>query len=304
MGLNHQNMFDNLRTRYNEPDDRLFVPGGSDTRWGPMAGAFNTFWNIQVNIRGVKESPVEMRELPAGAPYARLVGVHGEDVPIEFEYGPNAYIEGKNRDSIAIESLYDYQLERRRSGKKRPSLGIYDPLDGSGFKKGESVTIRAEVQGNFDPEEVRFFVDGEHIGTDTNGDRRWSVAWSTSATGSHSITARAENAEGEVLGARPLSCSGEPVRIWVGDQDDLLKGNYPNPFREQTTIEYVLPETRYVQLGLFDVLGRKVRTLVNEVQFSGQQRERLNAERLASGVYYYRLEVGDHADTGKVVVVK
>jgi hypothetical protein len=90
----------------------------------------------------------------------------------------------------------------------------------------------------------------------------------------------------------------------VGDQDDLLKGNYPNPFREQTTIEYVLPETRYVQLGLFDVLGRKVRTLVNEVQFSGQQRERLNAERLASGVYYYRLEVGDHADTGKVVVVK
>ena len=306
MGANHQNLFDNLRVRYNEPDDRLFVPGGSDTRWGPVAGAFNTFWNIKVEIRGASGSPVEMKSFVdrVGAPYARLVGVQGENVPVDFTYGPSPYVEGKNRSGIEVESLYEFQLDRRRSGKKRPSLGIYDPLDGSGFKKGESVTIRAEVQGNFDPDEVRFFVDGEHIGTDTNGDRRWSVAWSTSATGSHSITARAENAEGEVLGARPLSCSGEPVRIWVGDQDDLLKGNYPNPFREQTTIEYVLPETRYVQLGLFDVLGRKVRTLVNEVQFSGQQRERLNAERLASGVYYYRLEVGDHADTGKVVVVK
>jgi hypothetical protein len=304
MGINHQNLFDDLRSRYNEPADRLFLSGGSDSRWGPVAGAFNTFWNIQVSIRSAGKSPVRMRPLQAGAPYARLVGVRGENVPIEFEYGPAPYIEGKNRDGIAVESLYDYQRERRLSGEMSPSLAIYDPLDGAGFEKGESVSIAAEVRGNFDPERVRFLADGTEIGIDTDGDDTWTVTWQNPSPGSHSITALAEDEEGNTLSSRPLSCNGQPVRMWVGDKNNLLKGNAPNPFRDDTYIEYVLPETQYVRLGIFDVLGRKVQTLVSEMKFSGRHRERFDAGGLASGVYYYRLAAGEYTDTGKAVVVR
>jgi len=304
MGINHQNLFDNLRTRYNEPDDRLFLSGGSDSRWGPVAGAFNTFWNIQVSVRNASKSPVRMQPLQAGAPYARLVGMRGEKKAIEFEYGPAAYIEGKNRDGIAVESLYDYQRERRLSGEMSPSLVIYDPLDGAGFEKGEPVSIAAEVRGNFDPERVRFLADGTEIEVDGDGDDTWTVTWQNPPAGSHSITAVAEDEEGNTLPSRPLSCNGEPVRMWVGDKTDLLKGNAPNPFRNDTHIEYVLPETQYVRLGIYDVLGRKVRTLVSDMRFSGRHRERFDASGLASGVYYYRLAAGEYTDTGKAVVVR
>jgi len=304
MGVNHQNMFDNLRTRYNEPDDRLFVMGGSEPRWGPTAGAFNTFWNIQVSIRGKTGGRVKMRDLRAGAPYARLVGVRGKDVPIEFNYGPAAYIEGTNRDNIAVSSLYQYQLERRLKGEKTPSLAIFDPLDGGAFEKGESVELAAEVRGDFQAERVRFLADGTEIGVDSDGDDTWAITWSNPPSGSHSITAIAEDADGNTLSSRPLSCNGQPVRMWVGDKNNLLKGNAPNPFRNETHIKYVLPETQYVRLGIYDVLGRKVRTLVSEMKFSGGHRERFDAAGLASGMYYYRLVAGEYTDTGKAVVVR
>jgi hypothetical protein len=306
MGINHQNLFDNLRTQYNGPDDRLFSVGGSNTRWGPVAGAFNTFWNIQVDIRNATESPVKMTSIQeyGGAPHARIVGIYGDGTPIDFEYGPAAYIEGKNRPGIEVESLYDYQLDRRLSGETAASLAIYDPLDGDGFKRGETVSVRAEIRGNFEADEVRFFADGDLIGADSEGDRRWSVDWSSPESGSHSITAIAEDSDGNTLASRPLSCKGEPVRIWLGDEDDLLRGNVPNPFRNYTTIEYILPETRHVRLNVFDVLGRRVRTLVDEVQSSGRRTERLNASELSSGTYFYRLETGTYSEAGKAVLVR
>lgn len=304
MGVNHQNLFDHLRTRYNQPADRLFVTGGSVTRWGPVAGAFNTFWNIRVDIGGATESPVEMRKLGAGAPHGRLIGVHGGNVPIDFEYGPHAYIEGKNEDNIAVTSLYDHQLENRLEGEAVPSLAIYEPLDGDGFAEGEPVTISADLRGDFEPERVRFFGDGEQIGVDREGDDRWSVTWAAPPSGSHSITAVAEDAEENTLSARPLSCNGESVRFWVGEEDDLLLGNFPNPFRQSTTIEYVLPETRHVRLGVFDVLGRRVKTIVDKVQFSGRRREQFNAGDLASGTYLYRLQTGSYSGAGKAVLVR
>ena len=307
MGINHQNLFDNLKTEYNDTNVRLFTAGGSQSRWGPVAGAFNTFWNIRVDVKGASGSAVKTKRgvvSQGGAPYGRLVGVRGTTVPINFEYGPQAYIEGKNRSGIAVESLYDYQLEKRLSGETTPSLVIYDPLDGYGFEEGEPVSVFAEVRGDFEPDRVRFFADGEEIGVDTEGGRRWSVTWSNPSTGSHSLTAVAENSAGDTIMSRPLSCNGEPVRIWTGEKDDLLRGSYPNPFRKSTTIEYVLPETQHVRLDIYDVQGRQVRTLVNSLQYSGIHKERLRASRLASGTYFYRLKAGSYIEAGKAVLVR
>ncbi len=83
-----------------------------------------------------------------------------------------------------------------------------------------------------------------------------------------------------------------------------LYGNYPNPIQQSTTIRYDLPSERRVELRVYDVLGRRVATLVNETQEPGRKRVTWEAGRVASGVYVYRLTAGDQSETGKMTVVQ
>ncbi|MFQ3608888.1 MAG: FG-GAP-like repeat-containing protein [Chloroherpetonaceae bacterium] len=90
-----------------------------------------------------------------------------------------------------------------------------------------------------------------------------------------------------------------------------LAQNYPNPFNPTTTIRYELPVPSEVKLEVFDVLGRKVATLVNARMAAGQYDATLNASGLSSGVYFYRLEVrpsgsqvGTFVETKKMMLVK
>jgi hypothetical protein len=84
----------------------------------------------------------------------------------------------------------------------------------------------------------------------------------------------------------------------------VLHQNYPNPFNPSTTIAYDLPEDGHVRLAVFDLLGRQVALLVDEVQPAGYRSVRLNASALASGVYLYRLEAGGMVQARRLVVVK
>lgn len=84
---------------------------------------------------------------------------------------------------------------------------------------------------------------------------------------------------------------------------DLMQ-NYPNPFNPTTVIAYQLPTSSFVTLTIFDVLGRKVRTLVNERQDDGNHAVQLDASKLPSGVYFYRLHAGTFTETKKLTVLK
>jgi enterochelin esterase-like enzyme len=85
-----------------------------------------------------------------------------------------------------------------------------------------------------------------------------------------------------------------------------LLGNYPNPFNPTTTITYQLATASDVQLELFDVLGRKLATLVNARQSEGSHTYTLNAASfsLASGIYFYRLKSREFSETKRMVLVK
>jgi hypothetical protein len=83
-----------------------------------------------------------------------------------------------------------------------------------------------------------------------------------------------------------------------------LHQNYPNPFNPTTIIQFDLPTSGFVSLKVFDVLGREVRTLVNEVQDAGSKLIELDATGLASGVYYYRLAAGEYIQTRKLVLLR
>ena len=84
-----------------------------------------------------------------------------------------------------------------------------------------------------------------------------------------------------------------------------LTGNYPNPFRSATTIQYALPEAADVKLEAFDALGRRVAVLVSgEQQAAGHREVRFDAAGMAPGVYFVRLKAGDFTQTQKVMLVR
>jgi hypothetical protein len=83
-----------------------------------------------------------------------------------------------------------------------------------------------------------------------------------------------------------------------------LYQNYPNPFNPITVIKFDLPKESFVKLKIFDVLGREVKTLVNEVKLSGSYTIDFNASDLSSGVYFYRLETGNFIEVKKMLLIK
>lgn len=83
-----------------------------------------------------------------------------------------------------------------------------------------------------------------------------------------------------------------------------LAPNYPNPFNPTTTFHYDLPAATAVTLTLFDVLGRRVATLVQQQQPAGTYRVSFDASALAGGVYFYQLQAGAHTVTRQMVLLK
>lgn len=88
-----------------------------------------------------------------------------------------------------------------------------------------------------------------------------------------------------------------------------LSQNYPNPFNPSTTISFSLPEAEHVSLDIINVNGQVVRTLVDEMMSSGEHVVEWNSEsdsgdRVASGMYFYRLTAGDVVTTKKMTLLK
>ena len=81
-----------------------------------------------------------------------------------------------------------------------------------------------------------------------------------------------------------------------------LRQNYPNPFNPTTNVRFEVGGLGFVSLKVFDLLGREVATLVNEVKQPGEYAIQWDADGFASGVYLYRLRVGSFVETRKLVV--
>jgi len=83
-----------------------------------------------------------------------------------------------------------------------------------------------------------------------------------------------------------------------------LSQNYPNPFNPSTQINYSLPESGNVRLIIYDILGREVKTIVNEFQNAGSYSIDFNAGELSNGIYFYRLNAGGFSTTKKMILLK
>jgi hypothetical protein len=83
-----------------------------------------------------------------------------------------------------------------------------------------------------------------------------------------------------------------------------LLQNYPNPCNPTTTISYLLSANSFVSLKIYDVLGNEMGVLVNDLKPAGRHTAILNAQNLASGVYFYRLQAGTFVETKKLLLLR
>jgi len=84
----------------------------------------------------------------------------------------------------------------------------------------------------------------------------------------------------------------------------VLNQNYLNPFNPSTTIAFSIPEASKVSLKVYNILGQEVATLIDDYKQAGDYVMKFNASTLASGVYFYRLQANDFAQTKKLLLLK
>jgi glycosidase len=83
-----------------------------------------------------------------------------------------------------------------------------------------------------------------------------------------------------------------------------LHQNYPNPFNPGTTIRYEIPKATRVILTVYDMLGRRVGTIVDEYQNEGRYQHHFDASHLSSGVYFYRIEAGEFVGVKRMLYIR
>ncbi len=83
-----------------------------------------------------------------------------------------------------------------------------------------------------------------------------------------------------------------------------LSQNHPNPFNVSTTIRYDLPNQSDVTIEIYDILGRKVETIIDGWQPAGAHSVVWDAEDVSSGVYFYRIQAGEYAESRSCLLLK
>ena len=96
----------------------------------------------------------------------------------------------------------------------------------------------------------------------------------------------------------------------IKDENQILPGsfelsqNYPNPFNPQTTIQYSLPQKCHVVVKVYNALGEEIAELVNSYEDAGYHKVDFDANRLSSGIYFYRIQAGEFSSLKKMILLR
>jgi hypothetical protein len=132
----------------------------------------------------------------------------------------------------------------------------------------------------------------------------------TIAPGSNAISLFANhgnNPNTGVLNSQQLSTPDNATDVRTGQELPArfaLEQNYPNPFNPSTTIDFSLARQEHVTLEVFNVLGQRMSTLVNETRPAGTYTEKFDGAGLASGIYFYRMTTGGLTFLKKMLMIK
>jgi hypothetical protein len=145
-------------------------------------------------------------------------------------------------------------------------------------------------------------VVGRGVGLDSKSATVFMVAAQTKSGQIYQSAPDTVTWGGPILGVKPgaddgAGRAGVPVRV------ELFQ-NYPNPFNPSTTIRYSVPTRSRVVLTVYNTLGQQVASLVNSDQEAGFYSAIFEANNLASGVYFYRLQTGSYFETKELLLLR
>ena len=115
---------------------------------------------------------------------------------------------------------------------------------------------------------------------------------------------------GTILSDMGAYGGGDSIHVGIGGPVTGLPSrfallqNYPNPFNAVTIIEYSLPEQSNVIIDIYDILGRRVETLLDIKQLAGLHQIAWQAHDKSTGVYFYKIQAGSHSETRKMILLK
>ena len=260
-----------------------------------LAGAytleFNEMWGSDSTTANAASSRFGARKLD-NTPH--IFNING--TPVELYFSPSdrttshivsTLAKAQNSINVAMLTLTRSDIAGTMISKKAAGVKVRGILDNGTDTGSHNWTSAAETSNN----ENTLIVQSSRI---ANQYLQEFAARYREVNGSDNIVVGIENIEAQV----PSSFS--------------LAQNYPNPFNPSTTIGYQLTADSHVKLAVFDVLGREISTLVNDVQRTGAHIVRWDALAMPSGVYFYRLDVrstsgsqsGGFVETRKMVLTK
>jgi hypothetical protein len=191
-------------------------------------------------------------------------------------------VEGKGMDSTDIASV---EVAKVLTGD---GIGfeVAIPLDIVGIEPGFGTDIALEVDYNDDDDGGTRDIKGKSF-DETDG------TW-----GNPSLLNKARFFGSDV------ASDVEKDELAALPKDFDLSQNYPNPFNPTTTIDYALPQQSHVSITVYNMLGQRVETLVNQSKPAGRYTVNFDASHLSSGMYIYRFEAGSKVMTKKLMLIK
>lgn len=217
-------------------------------------------------------------------------------VPLKFQMPPfnNDYMNSifASLDPVAIESVgYDF-LRSEFTAERIPSAGTYVQMDGVDDYLHQAADSANWPDGIiYDPDStgVLFASLGVHEHWNNPIDKRYSRNLGI-GDGIELVQLLGGSYVYEKTINRPSNFA--------------LFQNYPNPFNPSTTIRYYLPLAEHVKIKVYNVTGQEVATLVDAKVNSGYHEVRWHADKLASGIYFYKMQAGKYSDAKKLIYLK
>jgi len=168
-----------------------------------------------------------------------------------------------------------------------------------------------------DYENIKFKVNGKSgsflpiwLGYEVNDDRTLTFSGKPDETGIYPIEITAENESGHSSYTTiPLIVNDEFItstedKSTFSPKEFYLSQNFPNPFNPSTVIAFDLPYGTEVNLSVYNVVGQKVATLIDQTMTAGSHRVDFDASYLSSGVYLYKITAGNFVQTRKLSLIK